>query len=345
MENRFLKDSGILLGTFKYLDIDDKNHLIVELLSSEAIKTSEIEGEYLNRESVQSSIRKHFGLQTDSRKVPKAEQGIAELMMDLFETFATPLNQEQLFRWHTMLTQGYNDLQDIGKYRIHKEPMQVISGPLHKPKVHFEAPPSQKVPKEMLRFIKWFNDTAPNGKTPLPPLTRASIAHLYFICIHPFEDGNGRLSRALAEKALAQSMGKPTLIALSYTITKHKKTYYDELEKANKQNAITRWLRYFSQTIIDAQNHTLKHLEFVLYKAKFYDRFKGQLNLRQNKVIARMFAEGLNGFKGGLSAENYLSITKTTRATATRDLNDLVTKGALTKTGELRYTRYYLLLE
>ncbi len=342
LENKFLKNSGMLLGTFKHLDIDDKNHLIVELLSSEAIKTSEIEGEYLNRASVQSSIRKHFGLQADNRKIPKAEQGIAELMMNLFETFAHTLNHDQLFIWHAMLTKGYDNLQDVGKYRTHKEAMQVISGPLHKPKVHFEAPPSHKVSKEMQRFIKWFNDTAPDGKAPLPALTRAGIAHLYFVCIHPFEDGNGRISRALAEKALAQSVGKPTLIALSYTITKHKKAYYDELEKANKQNEINRWLRYFSQTITDAQTYTLRHFEFMVAKARFYDHFKGLFNPRQSKVIARMFSEGLDGFKGGLSAENYLSITKTTRATATRDLQDLVAKGALTKAGELRYTRYYL---
>jgi len=263
LENKFLKNSGILLGTFKHLDIDDKNHLVVEFLSSKAIKTSEIEGEYLNRASVQSSIRKHFGLQADNRRIPKAEQGIAELVTNIYETFANTLNHDQLFRGHAMLTKGYDNLQDVGKYRTHKEPMQVISGHLHKPKVHFDAPPSKKVPKEMQHFIKWFNDTAPDGRRPLPPLTRAGIAHLYFVCIHPFEDGNGRISRALAEKALAQSVGKPTLIALSYAITKHKKACYDELEKANKHNEITRWLMYFSKTIIDAQTNTLKHFDFM----------------------------------------------------------------------------------
>lgn len=343
-ENKFLKDSGTLLGTFKHLNEADKSYLIIEFMSDEAIKTSEIEGEYLNRDSVQSSIRRHFGLQTDSRKIPQAEQGIVELMTDLYESFDRPLDDKQLFKWHKMLTKGRKDLKDIGKYRTHDEPMQVVSGSLHKPKVHFEAPHSEDVKKEMKRFIKWFNDTGSHGVQPLPILTRASIAHLYFVCIHPFEDGNGRIGRAIAGKALAQSVGQPTLIALSYPIEKCKKDYYEELETANKHNEITEWLCYFGQTIIDAQTYTLKQIEFLITKTKFYDHFRGRFNTRQSKVIERIFNEGLDGFKGGLSAENYLKITKTTRATPTRDLQDLVKKGALTRIGELKYTRYYLKL-
>jgi Fic family protein len=344
LESKFLQDSGTLLGAFKHLNEADKSYLTIEFMSNEAIKTSEIEGEYLNRDSVQSSIRKCFGLQSDNRKASQAEQGIAELMMDLYESFSKPLDDKQLFNWHKMLTKGRMDLKDAGNYRTHDEPMQVVSGSVVKPKVHFEAPPSKTIEKEMKRFIKWFNDTGPNSTQPLPILTRASIAHLYFVCIHPFEDGNGRIARALAEKALAQGLGKPTLIALSYTIEKYKKAYYEELEIANKHNEITKWLGYFGQVIIEAQAYTLKQIEFLITKAKFYDHFKNSFNPRQSKVIERVFREGLDGFKGGLSAENYLKITKTTRATATRDLQDLVEKGALTRTGERKYTRYYLKL-
>jgi Fic family protein len=344
LESSFFREAGILFGAFRHLDEADKSYLTIRLISDEAVKTSEIEGEYLNRDSIQSSIRKHFGLQADNRKTTQAEQGISELMVNLYESFSDPLDDKQLFSWHKMLTKGRNDLKDIGKYRTHKEPMQVVSGPMHKPKVHCEAPPSKSMAKEMRRFIKWFNDTMPNGKQPLSPLTRASIAHLYFVSIHPFEDGNGRIARALAEKALAQSIGQPTLIALSHIIEKNKKSYYDELEGANKHNEITKWLYYFAKTILDAQSYTLMQIEFMISKMKFYDHFKDQLNSRQNKVIERIFREGLDGFKGGLSAENYLSITKTTRATATRDLKDLVEKGAFTRTGELRHTRYHLKL-
>ena len=198
--------------------------------------------------------------------------------------------------------------------------------------------------KEMKAFIAWFNTTAPDGKRPLPPLARACIAHLYFVSIHPFEDGNGRIGRAIAEKALAQSLGQPSLIALAYTIERKRKSYYTELEHGNKGNEITDWLAYFAQTIIEAQASTIERVDFYLAKAKFYDRLRGQMNERQEKAIARVFREGIEGFKGGLSAENYVRITRTSRATATRDLQDLVAKGALTRTGELRHTRYHLAL-
>jgi len=194
----------------------------------------------------------------------------------------------------------------------------------------------------MKRFIAWFNATAPGGKTPLPALTRAAIAHLYFVCIHPFEDGNGRIGRALAEKSLAQNLGQPSLIALAYTIERKRKDYYAALERNNKDLEITGWMKYFANTILEAQNNTIKRVDFYIAKAKFYEKFRGKLNQRQEKVVARMFREGIDGFKGGLSAENYISIANTSRATATRDLQDLVEKGALTRTGELRHTRYHL---
>jgi Fic family protein len=208
--------------------------------------------------------------------------------------------------------------------------------------VHFQAPPSDRIPDEMKQFITWFNDTVPGGKGPLPALTRAGIGHLYFESIHPFEDGNGRIGRALAEKSLSQSLGQPSLIALAYTIERKRKDYYAALERNNKDNEVTDWLTYFAETILEAQTNTLKRVDFYIAKAKFYERLREQLNGRQEKVIARMFREGIDGFKGGLSAENYIRITQASRATATRDLQDLVVKGALTKTGQLRHTRYHL---
>lgn len=341
-EAQFLKGEGLLLGAFQHLDEEDKNILAIDIISNEALKTSEIEGEYLNHESVQSSIRQQFGLQTNRHKISPSEQGIAELMVDVYRSYGEPLSHSKLFSWHVMLTKGRHDLSDIGGYRTHKEPMQVISGDVHDPTIHFEAPPSSKMDEEMGQYINWFNQTASGGGTPLPALGHAGIAHLYFVCIHPFEDGNGRIGRAIAEKALAQALGAPTLIALSYTIEKHKKSYYDALEKANKTNELTDWLMYFSKTILEAQHYTQKYIEFLIQKTKVYDRLRGKLNDRQQKVLARMFREGPEGFKGGLSAENYMSITKTSRATTTRDLHELVKMKALIKTGERKYTRYSL---
>ena len=170
------------------------------------------------------------------------------------------------------------------------------------------------------------------------------MAHLHFESIHPFEDGNGRIGRAISEKALAQSLGQPTLIALAYTIERKRKAYYAELEHNSKDLEISEWLTFFGNTVLEAQTTTIERVDFYLAKARFYERLRGQMNERQEKAIARMFREGIDGFKGGLSADNYITITKTSRATATRDLQDLVAKAALTKTGELKHTRYHLAL-
>jgi Fic family protein len=241
-----------------------------------------------------------------------------------------------------MLFAGDHTINVIGGYRTHADAMQVVSGLVHKPKVYFEAPPSARMPEEMRRFIAWFNDTAPGSATVLPPLTRAALVHLYFVCIHPFEDGNGRIGRGLAEKSLAQSIGQPSLIALAHTIEGKRKDYYAALERNNTDLEISDWMQYFAATILEAQRNTIRRVDFYLAKARFYGRFRGTLNERQDKVIARMFRGGVDGFKGGLSAENYISISKTSRATATRDLQDLVEKAALSRTGELRHTRYHL---
>lgn len=193
-------------------------------------------------------------------------------------------------------------------------------------------------------FVRWYNASATTGNNPLPPLARAGTAHLYFVSIHPFEDGNGRIARAIAEKSLAQCLGQPTLIALAFTIQRNRKAYYSALEKSNRNNEITDWLLYFADTILEAEARTVGKIDFLIAKTKFYDRFRGAFNERQNKVISRILQEGPEGFAGGLSAEKYLSITKTSRATATRDLAELVSIGAFEKTGQLKGTRYLLKL-
>lgn len=342
LERRFLLQAGEFIGACKHISVTDKDRLKIELISDEAVKTSEIEGELLNRDSVQSSIIHQFGLGPDRPNIPAAERGIAEMMVDLYRTFASPLSDRMLFRWHRMLLRTNRDIAVIGGYRKRPDPMQVVSGPLHRRKIHFEAPPSHRMTKEMKAFNAWFNATAPRGRKPLTPLARAGIAHLYFVSIHPFEDGNGRIGRAISEKVLAQSLGQPSLIALAQTIERRRKDYYAALERNNKAGDITDWLAYFGKAVLDAQTTSTRRLEFLLDKTRFYEGLRGQMNERQDKVIARLFKEGIDGFKGGLSAENYIRIARTSRATATRDLQDLVSKGALRKTGELKHTRYYL---
>lgn len=342
LEEQFLRRSGVFAGTLRHVEREDEQLLTVELITDEALNTSEIEGEFLNRDSLQSSIRRNFGLTTDHRRVPPAEQGISQMMVELYRQFDVPLTDALLFHWHELLMNGRRDLKDIGCYRTGPHPMQVVSGPVHEPKVHFEAPPSAAVPKEMQAFLEWFKNTGKGGSSPLPILTRAGIAHFYFVTIHPFEDGNGRIGRAIAEKAISEGLGQATLVSLSQVINRGKKAYYSVLERSNHDNDLTEWLIYFARTALEGQSHAQGLVDFIIAKTKYYDRFRSQFNERQEKVIARMMQEGPSGFKGGLSAENYIRITGASRATATRDLQSLVEMNALTRSGVLKGTRYQL---
>jgi Fic family protein len=191
-------------------------------------------------------------------------------------------------------------------------------------------------------FLAWFNDTAPAGRSPLPAITRAGIAHLWFESIHPFEDGNGRIGRAVAEKALAQGIEGPSLTALAETISRYRKDYYSELAAASRTMEIDRWLAWFARIALEAQERTQARVHHLIAKTRLLDRLRGKLNERQERAILRMFAEGPDGFRGGLSAGNYRTITGALSATATRDLAELVALGALRREGELKATRYHL---
>jgi len=339
LERHFLLNSGEFIGAFRHIGPDARDVLRIDLISDEALTTSAIEGETLDRDSLQSSLRRQFGLAAGNKNVPLPEQGMAKMMVDLYRNFADPLAEQGLFAWHRMIMADARRIETVGGYRTHPDSMQIVSGPIGGYKIHFEAPPSAQVPAEMERFIAWFNSSAANR---LPPLARAGIAHLYFESIHPFEDGNGRIGRAISEKALAQSLGQPSLIALSHTINRHRKRYYEMLELSNKDIHITDWLVYFGESVLEAQANTLARVNFHIAKTRFFDRFGETLNDRQRRAVTRMFREGIDGFKGGLSADNYISITKTSRATATRDLQNLVQIGALSRTGERRHARYHL---
>ncbi len=336
-ENRFLLQSGRLQGAWQHLAPETKDQLKIDLLSDEALKTSEIEGEYLDRASVQSSVRRQFGMSVDRHAGP-AEAGIAELMVTCFKGFDERLTHEALFQWHRLICAGRSDLAMVGGYRKDDTTMQVVSGPIHKPKVHFEAPPSAMMTEEMTRFLDWY------AGTDLPALTKAGLAHLYFVCIHPFEDGNGRIARALSEKALAQALGQPSLLALSRQIEKQRKGYYQALETNNRLPEVTGWLIWFAEAALAAQEYSIARIDHLIAKTRMLDRLRGQLNVRQKKALIRMFKAGPDGFIGGLSAKNYVSITGAAAATARRDLGDLVAKGALRRTGERRGTRYWLSL-
>ena len=341
----FAEKTGHVSGVLKSLSDSTQMEAIIDLMVSEAMKTSEIEGEYLSRQDVISSIRHNLGLDTDKGHIAdQRAKGAADLMVDVRNSYKEPLTEDKLFSWHTMLLSAQRRRMAVGAWRTHEEPMQIISSPIGKWKVHFEAPPSDKVPEEMKRFMDWFNATAPGEKGEIKnPVLRSTIAHLYFESIHPFEDGNGRVGRAISEKALSQSLGRPTLLSLSETIEENKKAYYEALKSAQRSNDITDWIIYFSNTALEAQTRAEEKIDFILKKTKFFDRFKKYLNERQLKVICRMFDAGPKGFEGGMSTKKYIAITGASKATATRDLQYLSEIGALKQTGSGRSTRYEII--
>jgi Fic family protein len=333
-------------GSVQSMSGNNRDESIINLLVQEAIKTSAIEGELLSRVDLVSSIRKNLGHKITGHKTKdKRAEGIAALLVKAREDFDTDLTQTQLFEWHKLLMLG-NKIINAGKYRSGTEPMQVVSGAAGKEVIHFEAPPSKKVPAEMQLFFKWFNETKPGAKKAIPNLLiRASIAHLYFETIHPFEDGNGRIGRVIAEKALAQGLKRPILMSLSTAIEANKKLYYAALKQAQLTNNLTEWIHFFSETILKAQQGFISTTRFTVKKTAFFDKYRSQLNQAQLKVINRMLEDGKEEFIGGMNAKKYQSITQVSKATATRHLQDLVAKSILVSQKGGRSTNYQVNLE
>lgn len=344
--NTFAEETAHESGILKALPEAAHTEAIIHIMVAEAVKTSEIEGEFINRTDVLSSIRNNLGLNQSSEKViDKRAIGISELMIAVRNSYASPLTEKDLFKWHAMLLKHTTGIKAV-TWRSHPEPMQVISGAVGKEIIHFEAPPSSRVPKEMADFIQWFNDTAPGGKLAIKKSpVRAAIAHLYFETIHPFEDGNGRIGRAIAEKALSQWVGRPVLLSLSQAIEVKKKLYYEQLQNAQSNNTVTPWIQYFITVIREAQQQAKELIDHTLYKTKFFDKFKTKFNERQEKVIKKMFDAGPKGFEGGMTAKKYMSITRASKATATRDLQTLVDIGALITQGGGRSVHYKINLK
>ena len=337
----FAEHSGRVDGLLEGLPEGLEVEAVLDLMIAEAIKSSAIEGENLERAAVLSSIRNRLGLNPEFQPVKdRMADGAGELMVAVRNTFTEPLSEETLFSWHRMLLSGTRGIR-VGGWREGGDPMQVVSGRIDNPTVHFEAPPSDTVPSEMTRYIEWFNRTAPGGETPITHApVRSAIAHLYFESLHPFEDGNGRIGRAITEKALSQGLGRPAVLSLSRTIEAGRNAYYDALKTSQAHNEITDWITWFTGTVLQAQLDAEFQILFVLKKSKFFQRFEGQLNTRQLKVIHRMFEAGPEGFQGGMNARKYVALTGASKATATRDLQHLAQIGALVPIGGGRSTRY-----
>lgn len=323
-------EASRLVGEVAHLSDAVRTGVQIDLIVSEAVKTSQIEGESYDRQDVRSSIRNQLGLNAVPAAVrdPRAN-GVAALMISVREHFAAALTEERLCKWQELIiADGFGRGRiEVGKWRSSESPMQVVSRAFGKEKVHYEAPPSKWVPGEMKRFVEWFN-----GSRNLKGAVRAGVAHLYFECIHPFDDGNGRVGRAISETALSQELGYPALLSLSATIQDRVQEYYDALERAGRGSVdITEWLVWFTHLALESQMQAREHVIYVIAKARFWDAHGVGLNERQAKVLARMFLEGRDGFKGGMHAGKYMKMAGCSKATATRDLARLLQMGAFRK--------------
>jgi len=345
--NEFRIKSERLMGTCEALPERYQKDAVIDLMLSEAINTNEIEGEILDRESVRSSLLSLMSFDSRSVSSDQKATGAASLLVDVRKNWLSPLTHTLLGKWQTMAVPEQRlNLITRGAYRSDPSPMQIVSGPYGHTKVHYEAPPSSQVMDEMNKFMGWYNKTSPlNKDCSLSGVVRAGIAHLWFESIHPYDDGNGRVGRAISDQALSQYLGYATTACLSGAIEIDKKNYYSELEKASfSELNINNWLAYFSDTVNLAQDLAKEEVDFVLNKTRFYDAFFDQLNERQAKMVARIFHEGRKGFDGGISTKKYESITKCSNRTASRDLSNMLDKGILIELpGGGRSTRYELI--
>lgn len=329
--------AGELKGKLAAMPADVSIAVVVEILVLEAIKTSEIEGELFNKVEIMSSIQQNLGLTVLKNPKDKNAIGLSKMLIQVRDEHAQELSELQLKQWHASLLGNQKNIH-AGKYREQKAPMQIISGSIYKPKIHYEAPPSVQVPSEMERFIIWFNEP-----TYLAPPIKAAVAHLYFESIHPFEDGNGRIGRAIAEKALSQGLNFPLPFSISMAIEKNRKAYYAALQKAEKSLEITEWIAWFLTMLVEAQAMADQMITWTIGKFHFYNLHDSILNERQRKVIHRMFEAGPDGFQGGMNVQKYIGITGTSKATATRDLQYLVEKNIFKSNLAGRSTHYELI--
>ncbi len=303
-----------------------------DILTEEALTTSAIEGERLNRDSVRASVARHLGLPAAGlAPASRLVDGVVEVLLDATERYETPLTAARLKRWQAALfPTGYSGLRKIrtGRWRGPEQPMQVVSGAVGRERVHYEAPPGRRVEQEMKRFLLWWKASA----TREDGLLRSGLAHLYFVTIHPFEDGNGRIARVLTETALAQDEHQPIrYCSLSSQIMEERNAYYRVLEASQKgDDDVTAWLEWYLGCYTLAVERAERLIADVLAKATFWQRHSQvDLNARQRKVLNRLLDAGKGGFQGGLTTRKYLAMAKVSRATAFREISDLLERGLL----------------
>ena len=335
---------GRVVGQMGALGFNLKNQANLEILTQDVLRSSEIEGELLNPEQVRSSIIRQLGLNISGLvHSDRNVDGLVEMMIDATENFNKPLNKQRLFGWHNALfPTGYSGIHKVlvGKWRDDLTgPMQVVSGPIGKEKIHYQAPSSSCLEKEMKKFLEWFNH---RQDTDL--VIKAALAHLWFVTLHPFEDGNGRIARALTDMILAQSDGQSyRFYSMSAQIRNERKQYYDILELTQKGELdVTEWLQWFLYCLLNALKLSKKILKKVIFKHKFWTNNTSRIeNERQKKILNKL----LDGFDGKLTSSKWAKIGKCSQDTALRDIKDLIDKQILYKLPEGGRSTGYALIK
>lgn len=340
---RVRQKQGQLLGLMSSMGFDTQNLNALEVMTEDVLHNAEIEGQLLNPNHVRSSVARHLGI--DTAGMPEADhytEGVVEVMMDAVKNAGAPLTEKRLFNWHAALfPTGRSGMTTItvAAWRKESEPMQIVSGAIGKEQVHYEAPPSECLPKEMEQFLQWINT-----EQSIDPVLKAAIAHLWFVNIHPFDDGNGRLTRTITDMLLARADGMShRFYSMSSVILRNKKDYYEILEYIGKHGLdITPWLIWFLETLEDAITTAHARVQRILKKALFWQKHVStQLNERQVKIINRLW----DGMEGKLNTSKWAKMTHTSTATALRDIQDLVQKGLLCDSGEGGRNTNYILQE
>lgn len=333
---------GLLLGRLADVGAAMRDQASLLALTDDVVKTSEIEGEHLNVASVRSSIARRLGVDIGAlAPVDRHVEGVVEMVLDASSNCGQPVTDERLFGWHAALfPTGYSGMARIKVAAWRDDatgPMQVISGPVGRQKVHFEAPPADRLPSEIASFLYWLNTDSE-----VPPLLKAGLGHLWFVTLHPFDDGNGRIARAVGDLLLARADGTPQrFYSLSAQIQRDRKAYYEILERTQKGDMdVTDWLVWFLESLHRSLDQAHQTLGAVLTKARFWQRWAATpLNERQAKVLNRL----LDGFDGKLTSSKWAAISKCSADTALRDINELLARGVLRKTaGGGRSTGYEL---
>ena len=339
--------SGLALG----IDQAGSQEIAVDVMTSETLATAAIEGEQLSMDAVRSSVMRRMGVPSSGPR-DRDVDGLVAVLSDATASYADPLTEDRLCRWHSSLfpggTSGLMRIA-VGRYRENEEPMQIVSGAIGHEVVHYEAPPSSHVSRDMQFFLSWFEATKPGreakGGQEIDGLVRAAMAHLWFESIHPFEDGNGRIGRAIVDLALAQMLQQPVrFVSISCRLEAVRDDYYDQLNSAQRGALdVTPWIKWFARQSVDACEFAQSAFNQAIEKRRYWHSHRAaDLNDRQRKVLQRLLDAGNGGFVGGLNAEKYMTMTSASKATATRDLSALVAGGQVWTTGQGKGLRYHV---